>query len=81
MLYYAFLQILEKREDQLLISKFLLGILPLHVCQSFVFLEVATFLATKHTGLALSSCLWSVKFLGFISPMCIFSLAAFYALL
>lgn len=34
-------------DDQLRISKFLVGILLLHVGQSFVFLEVATFLATK----------------------------------
>lgn len=40
-----------------MISKFLVGIIPLHVGQSFVFLEVATFLATKHTGLLLSSSL------------------------
>lgn len=34
-------------------SKFLVGMLPIHGGQSFVFVEVTTFLATKHNGLAL----------------------------
>ena len=37
----------QSGEDQLLISKCLVGILPRHAGQSFVFLEVAIFLATK----------------------------------
>lgn len=49
-------------KHQPLISKFLVGILLLHVV-SFVFLEVATFLALKHTGLVLSSCLIEVSIL------------------
>lgn len=61
-----------------MISKLLVGILLLYVGQSFVFLEVATFLATKSSTFQWSNGL--LKSYNLSHPWCIFILALFYML-